>query len=415
MRIGRRYHFNSAGLVYLVTTAVLVLGAINGQNNLLFLCFGLAVAGLVVSGLVSGAALMGIRVEREHPAPGGVDGVFVVRYRITNRNRWFGAFGLTITELPSARLGRFRGTWERLMPAPAGYVAYVPPRSSVVVEGACRPGRRGIAVLGPYAASSVFPFGLVRKSMVFHAPAQVLIRPRPAEVRARVFDGRNGRGEAAGIRASRSGGDEFFSLREYAAGDASRLIAWRSTARLGRVVVRELAERAARRVWVVVSPGPNESMAEQAVAAAAGVALTGLDAGFEVGLMGEDERVLAAMRGGARHAGPMLDALARLGELDESPAPVRAGSERDPRAGRPRAEAESMVWVGSSGIEPPAWLPRSARRVLADDPSDVAPMHGDRSAPARSAWSRARGEWLNIHAGRRLVLRLFKPRAGGAG
>jgi len=63
--LGRNYHFHSPGLVYAVTTMVLVMGAINGQNNLLFWLFGLGVAGLLISGILSGGSLMRLDIERE--------------------------------------------------------------------------------------------------------------------------------------------------------------------------------------------------------------------------------------------------------------------------------------------------------------------------------------------------------------
>ena len=51
--VGRRYLFHAPGITYAVTTIVLILGAINGQNNFLFALFGLATGGLVISGFFS--------------------------------------------------------------------------------------------------------------------------------------------------------------------------------------------------------------------------------------------------------------------------------------------------------------------------------------------------------------------------
>jgi hypothetical protein len=63
-RIRRIVRFNWSGLVYLLMTVFLLLAALNIQNNLLFLAFGVAISGIVLSGLMSGPALMGVRVSR---------------------------------------------------------------------------------------------------------------------------------------------------------------------------------------------------------------------------------------------------------------------------------------------------------------------------------------------------------------
>lgn len=400
MLVGRRYHFHLPGLVYILTTGVLVLGAINGQNNLLFLCFGFAVAGLVMSGLLSGAALMGIRVEREAVAPGVAGEPVFVRYRVHNRNRLFGAFAITVRELPGARFGRYRASWPGLITQPGVYVPYVAPGGSVSVVAAATALRRGTGELGPYEASSVFPFGLVRKSVLFHRPGGVLVRPRAARVRRGLFDVRGGRGTASPTpRPAASGGEEFFGLREFAPGDASRLIAWRSSARLDRVVVRQLSEMGSRRVWVVLShDGLDAPTFEHAISAAAGAAALGLDEGVQVGLVTAEGMVLAPARGGSRHLAGILDALARI-----SPAPPAVTSFQAPRAVRDR---DGMVWIGASTILPPPWASGHAR-LLVDDRSDVELERASAAAPPLP------GPPLTERV-RRLAVRLFVPRREGA-
>ncbi|MBO6514819.1 MAG: hypothetical protein JJ974_12725, partial [Phycisphaerales bacterium] len=47
-----------AGFLFVFVTLFIALGAINGQNNLLFWLFGFSIAALVVSGIITGSALM---------------------------------------------------------------------------------------------------------------------------------------------------------------------------------------------------------------------------------------------------------------------------------------------------------------------------------------------------------------------
>jgi uncharacterized protein (DUF58 family) len=307
--LGRRYHFHSAGVAYAVTTMVLVIGAINGQNNLLFWLFGLGVAGLIVSGVLSGGSLMRLEIEREAPAASGVGDEVVIRYRVRNRSRVFPAFGLTIEELASVRGGRFSGDWSGRLSAPVAFAAYVPARGSVVVEARAGALKRGTATLGPVRIWTTFPFGLTKKSKSFFQESTVLVRPRLAPLRPGIVEGVLGRGDLGSVLRKSRGGEEFYSLREYSQGDSLRSVAWRSTARLGYAVVREMASRPSRHLWIALDFGDaGEIECERAVSVAAALAVRAVDAGLEPGLA-VSGRVFEAARGGRRHLAHLLDSL----------------------------------------------------------------------------------------------------------
>jgi uncharacterized protein (DUF58 family) len=311
--LGRRYHFHAAGVAYAVTTMVLVLGAINGQNNLLFWLFGLGVAGLIVSGVLSGGMLMQLEIEREAPDTAAVGEQVVIRYRVHNRSRVFPAFALTVEEIGSVRAGRFRGTWPGRLSAPQAYAAYVPARGSVVVEARAGALRRGIATLGPVRVGTMFPFGLTKKSKTFYQEGQVLVRPCAAPLRPGIIEGLSGRGELGAVLRRVRGGEEFHSLREYVHGDSPRVVAWRITARLGYAVVREMASRPSRRLWIMLDlRGAEEEACERALAIAAALCVRGYESGLEPGLAVTGGGVLEHARGGRRHLELVLDMLGRL-------------------------------------------------------------------------------------------------------
>ena len=64
VKLARQYHFVSGGVLYVAVTTLLMLGALNSQNYLLFAALGIAMAGLVVSGVLSGSSLLGVLVGR---------------------------------------------------------------------------------------------------------------------------------------------------------------------------------------------------------------------------------------------------------------------------------------------------------------------------------------------------------------
>ena len=97
-KITRQYHFAFGGVLYVAVTTLLMLGALNSQNNLLFAAMGVSIGGLVVSGILSGWALLGVRVERISVSNASVGRPMTLRYRVSNKNRFVPAFALVIEE-----------------------------------------------------------------------------------------------------------------------------------------------------------------------------------------------------------------------------------------------------------------------------------------------------------------------------
>ena len=317
--LSRRYHFSIASFAYIATTCVLVIGAVNGQNNLLFWIFGLAVAGLLISGTISGWSLMGIHVRRRVIAPSAAGEPFRIEYTIRNTNFLFGAFGLLLEELPEGRnwFGkRFSADWhERVAPLKT-FIAHVPARSTIVIEGEALALRRGVARLGPMRVSSTFPFGITRKSITLHQVDEALIRPQFVALSPAVsLSGGEARAESRPLVRSRSG-DDMFALREYQEGDAPRSIAWKASARADRPIVRDPAIRRGRRVWIILDLEEHATGSEpfeRSISLAAALLDRGAREGAQVGLISTSQGVLLV-------AGPTapsrlthtLDELARL-------------------------------------------------------------------------------------------------------
>lgn len=288
--VGRRYHFNLGGAIYVFTTLLLMTGAINSQNNLLFLAFGLALAGLFISGIVSGAAMMGLRVWRLPTGPARVGQQVTLRYRVQNRNRFIPAMGLAIEELRPGEGGWGlsargpRADWSRLMTRPVALVVAVGPRATVEAEATFTALRRGEGVLDRVRVRSSFPFGLMGKSLILAREQSVMVRPAPVPLDDRFLDSllegpRGAAGSAARARAP--GADEFIGLRHYVPGDPISQVAWRPSARSlasgGSLIVRRRAAAGAARLWVILDLEPSaggdeeERLRELAIALSAAI------------------------------------------------------------------------------------------------------------------------------------------------
>ncbi|GJQ30874.1 MAG: hypothetical protein HBSAPP03_27580 [Phycisphaerae bacterium] len=308
--VSRRYHFHGPGIAYAGTLVVLMLGAINGQNNVLYWLFGLGLAGLIISGILSGAALMGLELEREAPGRVVRGQRLTIRYRLRNRSFVVPAFALTIEELALAPRGRPGGTWQSTTDTIRGAAMHVPVRGESVGTASCTPRRSGRFRFGAVRVSTTFPFGLARKSVTFWSRGEVLVVPQSPPVRTSLLDELADHGLHAGLARRARGGEEFFALREYAPGDPFRRVAWRATARQDRLIVRELADAGTGRIILVPDVPSEDARAEQTLDAAAGLARAALERGLFVGVQYANGVLAAPVHGGGRHLDRCLEALA---------------------------------------------------------------------------------------------------------
>lgn len=355
--VGRRYHFNLGGAIYVFTTLLLMTGAINSQNNLLFFAFGLALSGLFISGVISGAAMTGLRVWRLTSPAARVGDTLTIRYRIQNRNRFIPAMGLTVEELRPGEGGwglpgwgrRSRPDWSRFITRPIALVVEVPPRATVEAAARVRACRRGEAVLDRVRVRSSFPFGLMGKSVILAREQSLMIRPAHVPLEDRFIDAllegpRGSAGMASRVHAP--GADEFVGLRQYVPGDPTSQIAWKPSARSlasgGSLIVRRRAAAGATRLWVVLdlaATGPDADDArERAIALAAAIIdQTGRRSATRqahVGLCVPGLGVTAPPRPRRLFADFLLDDLARLDASAIDPArpallPPRVGTGPD--------------------------------------------------------------------------------------
>ena len=96
--------------------------------------------------------------------------------------------------------------------------------------------RRGWEAMGAFTLENRYPLGLFRAWSVIIPAARCLVYPRPAIDPPPLP--RSGRGDNGAARTGE--GDSFHGLREYRPGDAIRSIAWRTSARQGKLYTREM-------------------------------------------------------------------------------------------------------------------------------------------------------------------------------
>jgi uncharacterized protein (DUF58 family) len=139
-------------------------------------------------------------------------------------------------------------------------------------EVLCRP--RGVYKVGPAKVSIGDPLGFTESTSQFGSASRLVVYPRVDDLEGVP----TGRGQDQTINTSRaafwhSGGEDFFTLREYQQGDDLRKVHWPSSARRDELMIKQLEMPWQSRAFIVLDPRvePHDSAEsfEQAVRGAA--------------------------------------------------------------------------------------------------------------------------------------------------
>ncbi len=172
--------------------------------------------------------------------------------------------------------------------------------------------RRGRFHLGPLIATIGDPFGLASRSWTAASSQEVIVHPRIFDVLALPeLSGSGVDTESRDISGRPDTGGEFHTLRDYAASDDLRQVHWKSTARRGRLMVRQDESRRRAPVTVMLDTraiAHNEASFEVAVEVTASIvtALARDSRPYEVITTAGD----TLGQPGRRYLGSVLDELA---------------------------------------------------------------------------------------------------------
>jgi uncharacterized protein (DUF58 family) len=266
----RRLAFTRAGRWYTGLTVGIGLAATNTGNNLLFLVLGLLLASIIVSGILSEQSLKGVRVERRLPAAATAGQPALVGLLAHNGKARAPSFSLEIRERGGDAAGH-------------GFLVILPAGNAAEVAYRFIPERRGLHRFEQIEVATRAPFGLFEKSRPIDAPDQLVVFPRevPAPPALKRALGREG--EQAEDRIGL--GLEVHSLRDHRAGEDSRSIHWKSSARAGRLIAVDREQERRKRVCVMLDQRPLQGEPlERAVEVAAALVSRELDGGAEVSL-----------------------------------------------------------------------------------------------------------------------------------
>ena len=228
-----------------------------------------------------------------------------VRLRIDNVSKIPSGVLLMEDALPYVLGGRPRFVLDRVEPGGVREVSY-PVRSDV----------RGHYRVGPLSVRLTDPFGLVELTRSFASVDDLIVTPTVSPLPSiRLGGDWTGGGDATARSVSVSGSDDA-ATREYRHGDDLRKVHWRSTARVGELMVRREEQPFQSRATVLLDArliahrgdGPGSSF-EWAVSAVASIAVNLGHAGYGLRVL-LDSGIDLVPAGVPSGEGAVLDALA---------------------------------------------------------------------------------------------------------
>ncbi|TDD73243.1 DUF58 domain-containing protein [Actinomadura darangshiensis] len=186
--------------------------------------------------------------------------------------------------------------------------------------------RRGRIPVGPLRLVRADPLRLARRVREYGAPQFLLVRPKTVRL-ALLPSGRAHHLEGPTSDRSPAGTATFHALREYVIGDELRHIHWKSSARTGTLMVRQLVDASLPTTTIVLEarPGswPEPDDFELAVDAAASVAVGAASASFPVRILTGTGQ-LTDTRGGPEDVEVLLDHLTAVQTKDAPQSTVDA-------------------------------------------------------------------------------------------
>lgn len=226
---GERMAPTITGVLLIVVSLGIGTAAYNTSNNILFITLSLLLSCLVLSGALSWLNLRG------------------TAWRLHAGGAWRAGVGRPVgLELRNAKgvLPTY-GLWFDLAAGAAKerrhLEARLDPGETTRLEWTAKAERRGRMRVELRGVGSLYPFGFLRKGIASSLGTDVLVWPAAVEYR------REGEGAAwltarGRERVNRPGHDgDLMALRRYAAGDPPRQVHWKASARLGHLMVRQLA------------------------------------------------------------------------------------------------------------------------------------------------------------------------------
>jgi uncharacterized protein (DUF58 family) len=236
---------------------------------------------------------------------------------------------------------------------------------------------RGRYAFGPVRLTIEDPFGLYRTVLELGEPGALLVYPRLVELERVFSEGGAHAHEGRRLLLRRPSGFELHSVREYEQGESLRKVHWRSTARRGQLMVKELEDAPRDEIAVLLDGDASAVVGESfdvQVRAAGSILRAHVRRGRRTVLVVNSLlREVQAVHSDAEEWRRALELLAAVEPTARTPVETLVGGE-----GTPAGRALELIVV-TARLTPALadrlvqrWLSRRAVSVVYVDPSSFA-------------------------------------------
>ena len=259
----RSIRLTHEGTRYVLLTLAVGAAAINTGNNLLYLLLAMLLSLIIMSGLLSEQCFKQLDFRRRLPDRVFANQPATASLSIANRKAQVPTFSLHVQDIVAGVVVD-RGI----------HLLHAPPLSVIVQSYPLLVTRRGLHRIEGLKLLTRFPFGLFLKAAMLPVASETVVYPEIKPLPAALVQDLTARGHEQTV-SRRGPGAGLYNLRRYHAGDDSRAIHWKTTARQRRLMVRETEAEDQRRVALVlptVVPDDARPAFEQAVSLTASLA-----------------------------------------------------------------------------------------------------------------------------------------------
>ncbi|MFP6582356.1 MAG: DUF58 domain-containing protein [Candidatus Hydrogenedentota bacterium] len=292
-----RIRLRPGGFIFFLIIVLLQLTAFNTGENLFYLVTAAVISIMILALLATRVGVRHLSLSRKIPESVHREEPFGSLLSLRNEQRVWPAIGLSLSA----------DGWDKPL-----WLEAIAPGETVELRAYSTMVKRGLHPLPPVVVATSFPFGLFERRYAPIDRETILVYPKVYTLTKRVLDELDDSGQTP--KVSFNDGDEFYSLREYVPGDDIRHISWKISARIGKLILRELEPSISRMVMLVfdtrcdVKTDYDEEQLERTMDLAASLAVSLLGLHFSVGLVLPDAQV--SLGRGKMHLKTILETLA---------------------------------------------------------------------------------------------------------
>ena len=260
------------GLVFIILSFIVGFSALNTNNNLLFLIFGVMLSLVVISGIISMINLSRINIELAAQPDIYALTPSVITFNLTNQKPIIPSLSLTLE-----------------MNDNKSYLLYLPSSSTRPVRMNCFFNSRGWNDLPVLNLYTKFPFGFFKKWIRVEVEnKRILVFPNIHEVNLDKNTETVLSGEDKSFKTGHS--EELKSIKDYSTGDNVKDIDWKSTAKLNKLMVKEFLDNETKSAKIIFEPkGKNLSNIEHYISEKASLLNEFVKKGFSVDFITSDK------------------------------------------------------------------------------------------------------------------------------